>query len=190
MRFPWCQALSRSTRRDDGAAARNTIERTFSADGFIPRRLCGLWPEWLIREHVGGNALVWLTFIAIPVVIWRLGYRSSGIAPFARLASAFASFVALCGLGHFLDMIAFYHPLYRLSGHVLVATGIASCWTIWELCCAWPALTALRGPRELQDEVNARTGELVAALAQFHALMECIPHIVWTKAARRLCRLV
>jgi hypothetical protein len=31
------------------------IGRLFSADGFVPRRVRGLWPDW---EHVAGNALV------------------------------------------------------------------------------------------------------------------------------------
>jgi hypothetical protein len=34
------------------------LGRLFSADGFVPRRAFGLWPDWLAWEHVAGNALV------------------------------------------------------------------------------------------------------------------------------------
>jgi hypothetical protein len=36
----------------------NAIARLFSSDGFVPRRVRGLWPNWLVWEHVAGNALV------------------------------------------------------------------------------------------------------------------------------------
>ncbi|MGF7234821.1 MAG: PucR family transcriptional regulator, partial [Frankia sp.] len=39
----------------------------------VPRRVCGLWPTWLVWEHVGGNALIWLAYVAMPLMIWRLG---------------------------------------------------------------------------------------------------------------------
>jgi hypothetical protein len=36
----------------------DSLGRIFSSDGFVPRRVCGLWPDWLVWEHVAGNALV------------------------------------------------------------------------------------------------------------------------------------
>ena len=127
------------------------MPRLFSSDGFVPRRVCGLWPDWLVWEHVAGNALVWLAYVAMPVMIWRLGVRAAGVVPVpGRRPLAFALFIGLCGLGHFLDMLAFFRPMYRLSGHVLVATGLVSCWTAWSLRRAWPALMAMRSPAELE----------------------------------------
>jgi PAS domain S-box-containing protein len=132
----------------------------FSADGFVPRRICGAWPDWLIWEHVAGNAMVWLAYVAVPVLIWRLGGLRAEWTPFRGVLRAFALFVAMCGLGHFLDMVAFFHPLYRLSGHVLVATGLVSWWTVGSLGWAWPALAALRSPAELERVIAERTEEL------------------------------
>ena len=57
------------------------LGRLFSTDGFVPRRVCGLWPDWLVWEHVAGNALVWLAYVALPVMIWRLGVRRAGVGP-------------------------------------------------------------------------------------------------------------
>ena len=89
----------------------DALARIFSFDGFVPRRVCGLWPTWLVWEHVIGNALVWLTYMAIPVVIWRLGITRALFRPFFSLAMAFAGFILLCGLGHFLDLVALVRPL-------------------------------------------------------------------------------
>ena len=138
----------------------DVLGRAFSADGFVPRRVCGLWPDWLVWEHVAGNALVWLAYVAMPVMIWRLGVRRPEWTPFKGVVLAFALFIALCGLGHFLDMLAFFHPMYRLSGHVLIVTGLVSWWTAWSLRRAWPVLMAMRGPAELERVIVERTEEL------------------------------
>jgi PAS domain S-box-containing protein len=142
----------------------DALARVFSSDGFVPRRVCGLWPDWLVWEHVAGNALVWLAYMAIPVLIWRLGHRKLDWSPFAGLVRAFACFIALCGLGHFLDMLAFFHPLYRFSGHVLIATGLVSWWTAWSLRRAWPAIGSFKSPAELEQVIAARTAELTRAI--------------------------
>ncbi len=138
----------------------DALARVFSTDGFVPRRICGLWPDWLIWEHVTGNAMVWLAYIAVPALIWRLGMRLPEWAVFRSVVRAFAPFIVFCGLGHFLDMLAFFHPVYRLSGHVLVATGLVSWWTAWSILKAWPALMAMKSPPELEREIAERTEEL------------------------------
>ena len=61
-------------------------------------------------------------------------------------------------------MLAFFHPMYRLSGHVLVATGLVSWWTAWCLRKAWPALLAMRSPAELERVIAERTEELTLAI--------------------------
>jgi PAS domain S-box-containing protein len=126
-----------------------------------------MWPDWLVWEHVTGNALVWLAYFALPAMIWRLG-SGQGVdwTPFKGLIRAFAFFIGLCGLGHFLDMLAFFHPLYRLAGHTLVLTGMVSWWTVWSLCRAWPAFIALKSPAELERIVADRTESLSRALEE------------------------
>ena len=131
--------------------------RLFSSDGFVPRRSCGNWPDWLIWEHIAGDSLIWIAYVAMPLMIWRLGVRRADWTPFRSVAASFALFIGLCGLGHFLDMLAFFHPLYRLSGHVLIVTGLVSTWTVWSLGKAWPALMAMRSPDELEQVIAERT---------------------------------
>ena len=83
---------------------------------------------------------------------------------FGRIERAFVLFIALCGAGHFLDMLAFFRPMYRLSGHLLIATGLASWWTAWVLYRTWPALMAMRSPAELEKVIAQRTEELTRAV--------------------------
>ena len=140
------------------------LGRLFSPDGFVPRRLCGLWPEWLVWEHVVGNALIWLAYLVMPLLILGVARRRAELARFRGLVWAFGGFIALCGMGHLLDMLAFFRPMYRLSGHVLVATGLASWGTAWALRRAWPAIEAMKSPEELERVIAARTEELIGAL--------------------------
>jgi hypothetical protein len=79
---------------------------------------------------------------------------------------AFALFIALFGLGNFLAMLAFFPPLYRLSEHVLIATGVVSWWNVWLLYRAWPTFLAMRGPDDLEPVIAARTEELTNAIEQ------------------------
>jgi len=142
----------------------DTLGRLFSSDGFVPRRVCGRWPDWLVWEHVGGNALVWLAYLAMPLMIWQLRVRRPEWAKFRGVVGAFALFIGLCGVGHLLDLLACFRPMYRLSGHVLVVTGLASCYTVWSLRGAWPALMAMRSPAELERVIAKRTAELTRAI--------------------------
>ena len=96
----------------------------------------------------------------MPIMIWRLDCRRSGWRPFQGVIRAFACFIALCGPGHFLDMVAFFHPMYRLSGHVLTLTGLVSWWTAWSFRKAWPAFVALKSPDELERIIAEQTEEL------------------------------
>jgi len=159
----------------------------FSSDGFVPRRICGLWPDWLIWEHVAGNAMIWLAYCAMPVFIWRLGNHRREWTPFGWIFKAFALFIGLCGFSHFLDMIAFFYPMYRLSGHILVMTGLVSWWMAWALRQAWPDIIASKSPVQLEKIIAERTEKLALANAhlresegKFHQLADAMPQIVWT----------
>ncbi len=42
----------------------------FTASKFVPR----VMPDWLVWEHMAGNAMLCLASIAMPMIIWRLGH--------------------------------------------------------------------------------------------------------------------
>ncbi len=166
------------------------VDGLFSTDGFVPRRICGTWPGWLLWEHIAGNALVWVAYLTIPILIWRLGARRLDWRPFTGLIGASVLFIALCGVGHFLEMLAFFRPLYRLSGHVLIMTGVASWWTVWWIRRDWPAITAMKGPAQFERVVREKSEEMVAANAdllargdRFHQLADAMPQLAWMARA-------
>ncbi len=145
---------------------KDALRGLVSTQGFVPRRYRGVWPDWLVWEHVAGNTLVWLAYMVVPLLVWRLVTRKRQWGPFREVILAFACFILLRGLGHFLDMLAFFRPMYRLSGHVLVLTGITSFWTIWALRRAWPTFLAMKSPAELERQVEMRTEELSRAIGE------------------------
>ena len=45
------------------------IARLFDSSGFVPRSLCGDWSTSLILLHNFSDALIWLSYVAIPFVL-------------------------------------------------------------------------------------------------------------------------
>ena len=138
------------------------------------------------RLGTAGNALIWLAYIAMSLMIWRLGVRRTDGKAFRGVAAAFALFIGLGVLGHFLDMLAFFHPLYRFSGHVLVVTGLVSGWSVWSLVRAWPALLAMGSLAEPEHVIAERAlerarayKELLESESRFRQLAESITQLVW-----------
>jgi|GEM_PF-3969269 len=154
--------------------------RFFTSHGFVPTGQLGHWPDWLVWEHMIGHAMVWLAFMAIPVILWRIGFKRPSFVRNPGLVRAFASVIALCGIVHLIDLLSFYHPFDWLSGHLLVVTGVTSWGVLGALWRASPDLISLKGPGELEEEITATTLELQVALSELQALVECIPNAVWT----------
>ncbi len=159
---------------------REIIGRLFGSDGLVPTGMNDSWPDWLTWEHRIGHGMVWLAFMAIPAILWRLGIEKPNFVRNPRLVKAFAGVIALCGLAHFLELMSFYHPLHRLSGHLLVLTGIAAWYVLAMLWRAWPRLKSLKGPADLEEEIDEGNRKLDGALTELRALVECIPSVVWT----------
>lgn len=72
----------------------------------------------------------------------------------------FGAFIVTCGFTHFMEVITFWQPVYRLSGLVKVVTALASWATVLALIPVIPRALALRSPEELEREVQQRTVEL------------------------------
>ena len=104
--------------------------KIFSGDDFMPRRLCGEWSVWLIWLHVLSDAVIFLSYLWIPLTMF-LAFRKHGnklvIPPAAwLLISLYITFIAACGFTHFFDALMFWHPVYRVNGLVRALTAVVS----------------------------------------------------------------
>ena len=125
----------------------------FDPSGFVARRQCGDWSVGLVWLHVGSDMLIGLAYLAIPLLLVYFARRRRDV-PFRPLFVWFGAFIIACGLTHFLDALIFYVPLYRLAGLVLLATAITSWGTVLALVPAMPQALAMRGPKELEQEMS------------------------------------
>jgi signal transduction histidine kinase len=130
--------------------------RLFDPTGFVPRAQCGAWTPELIRLHNVSDFFIWTAYLAIPVVLVRFAWRRRHELPFAQLFWLFGLFIVACGTTHLMDIVLFYHPLYRLSGAVKLITAAASWGTVMALIPIVPRALAMRSPEVLQREVEER----------------------------------
>lgn len=130
------------------------LRKLFDAADFVPRAQCGHWTPGLIRLHNGSDAVIWFSYMAIPLVLIYFVRRRRDL-PFPKVFWMFGAFIVLCGLTHLMDIVMFSSPMYRLSGIVKLATAGVSLFTFGALVPLMPTAIALRSPREL-EEVNRR----------------------------------
>jgi PAS domain S-box-containing protein len=142
----------------------------FDSSSFMPRRYCGDWSAGLVWLHIGSDVLIWLAYLAIPVVLIVFVRRRSDL-PFPGMFWMFAAFIITCGFTHFLEAAAFYWPAYRFMGLIKAATAAVSWATIVGLVPMVPKALALRGPEEFQKEIDERK----RAQAIFHGLFQSAP---------------
>jgi PAS domain S-box-containing protein len=130
---------------------------------FMPHGHCYLWRTDVLWLHVGSDALIAASYYAIPVALVYFVRQRRSVLPYWWVAGLFATFIFLCGTTHLMNIWTVWHPDYVVDGLIKLATGLVSAATAVLVFTALPQALALRTPIELQAEVGARTGELVAA---------------------------
>lgn len=131
------------------------FKKLFDSSDWPPRWHCGKWTEFHGWLYIISDLLIWTAYFAIPVVIIK--YISRKQHPrFLRLYLLFAAFILACGATHFLDAVAFWLPMYRLSALVRFITGIISWVTVFSLIRYLPLAFSLKTEPELEAEIETR----------------------------------
>jgi PAS domain S-box-containing protein len=98
--------------------------RLFSEPGFMPHGHCYLWKPSLVSLMAGSDLLIGLAYLVISISLLYLVRRMR--LPFRAIVFAFGLFIAACGLGHFIDILTIWYPVYWLSAIVRGTTALAS----------------------------------------------------------------
>lgn len=109
------------------------INHLFTTEGFVPRCQCMNQHWLLIWCFVAANAIIALSYYAIPfALLWcRIDYRKRFPLVVGRHFILFAFFIFFCGTGHLLDVMMVWHPFYVFK-------------SLWDCCTAFlSAATAL-----------------------------------------------
>jgi hypothetical protein len=136
----------------------------FETDGFMPRKECGDWPDWLVTIAIISNLLIGLAYYAIPLTLYTLYKKRASEIPKSRILVFFSAFIFACGTTHILDASMYFWPAYRLLILSDVFTACISVYTAIILpktvsfLMKQQSMTRLIGLNEqLQREVEART---------------------------------
>lgn len=127
-----------------------------NTDGFVPRWSCGDWCSGLGCVSIVAQLTIAFVYLCIPYLLLTAAKKRPDL-PYRTQARLFAAFVACCAVGHLVNVLIFWLPLYRLLTAWDVLTAVVSFAALRRLQPVIPQLVAMRSPQELQDEINHRT---------------------------------
>jgi diguanylate cyclase (GGDEF)-like protein/PAS domain S-box-containing protein len=123
---------------------------------FLPHGFCFLWNPRLVWLHVIGDAIIWLSYLAIGAALARLAAVERNTKALRVILIAFGIFIVSCGFSHFMDIVVLWKPLYWLQGDLKMVTAISSLATVILLPVALPRLAAVRRAAALSAENESR----------------------------------
>src|ERR1700683_1470870 len=92
---------------------------------FMPHGYCYMWDPRVVWLNVITDALIGLSYYAIPVVLVYF-IRKRRNLPFNWIFWMFASFIPACGTTHLMEIWNIWHGDYLLAGAVKAITAVLS----------------------------------------------------------------
>jgi hypothetical protein len=127
----------------------------FDTHGFISRISYGHgWDNTLIVLAIAGEATFALSYLAFCTVflLTLQGIRQDWfdvqkvVIHVLRVIGVFMVTTACCFLMHVLAIVAFWHPMYRLVGLVVVVVGLVHFGAAFK--CVWAFTSSLKQPKD------------------------------------------
>lgn len=137
------------------------LQNLISPYGFVSKWDIGIEPNIHGWSHIISSAVIGIAFFAIPIMLFSFAMKKKPSVPFRYLFILFSLFIFFCGTVHFLAVINFWYPLYRLSALVKFFTAILSILTAVELYRVIPLALQLKTTEELERAVTIKTKSLV-----------------------------
>ncbi|MFN3430575.1 MAG: ATP-binding protein, partial [Candidatus Sericytochromatia bacterium] len=153
------------------------------APNFMPHGHCYAWTPGILGMEVGANAVIALAYFSIPVILWAFVLRRPDI-PYRHFLTLFAVFITSCGVGHLLEVVAIWQPIYWQMALWNCFTAVASIGTAIALVPVLPRLLKAGTLEEylqrqaivkLEAEVSARTEDLEREKAFMERLVRHVP---------------
>lgn len=132
------------------------FSKLFDSKDWPPRWYCGQWSNFHGWLYILSDLTIWLAYFLIPVLIINYIRRKRGDLEFSRIYFLFASFILLCGTTHFIDVLMFWVPVYRLNALVRFATGVVSMVTVFYLVKMLPTFFKQQTYNALIKEIEQR----------------------------------
>jgi len=161
------------------------VERTWSADGFMPHGMCYLWRPGILALHVASDALITLAYFSIPFTLLYFVRKRTDLR-FGGILVCFAAFIISCGTSHLMEIWTIWYPAYWLSGGVKAVTALASVPTAILLVRLVPTALRMPSPSALEEanaELARELAERRAAEAQVRRLNESLEAHITARTA-------
>ena len=126
----------------------------------MPHGHCYLWQTPLVSLHVMSDAINAIAFFSIPIALLYFIYKRKKSLPL-RLLLLLGSTFMLCGLGHAIDILTLWYPIYWVSGLVKAATAIIGTFNAFEVVTIIPYFLSLKDPA-LLEAANQRLEKTIA----------------------------
>jgi PAS domain S-box-containing protein len=126
---------------------------------FMPHGYCYRWDPRIVWLHVITDALIGLSYYAIPVILVYF-IRKRRNLPFNWIFWMFAGFILACGTTHLMEIWNIWHGDYVLAGIIKAITAVLSLLTAAMLIPLAPQATALPALQTLNRELEAALKDL------------------------------
>ena len=152
------------------------LDWLFDTAKFVPHGVCLLWRPDLVAIHVVSDALIALSYFAIPGAIWWFVRRRTDLEPsHRRIALLFVAFITACGLTHVASIVTLWAPYYGLQALLKLLTAAVSLVTAGALPLLVPKLLVIPSPAAVQganDRLRAEVEAHQATLAELRQARE------------------
>ena len=151
----------------------NPLGWFFDTTGFPARWHCGTWPVVLGWLHIASDLAIWGAYMAIPLLLWFFIHR--GKTPLPYITWLFIAFIGSCGIGHMMEAIIFWQPIYRIAGVWKAVTATASWATVFALVPIMPKLLKLPNLKDVNERLVAEIAIRKVAEEQVRQIISAAP---------------
>jgi PAS domain S-box-containing protein len=152
---------------EHAVAARHDWAWFFSSENFMPHGHCFLWNPTLLWLNVIADGLIAAAYLSVPFTIVFFLWHKRNLRWYGVYV-AFAAFILFCGLGHALDVVTLWNPIYGVSTTVKLLTAVASVVTAIGLWPIMPKILTLPSWFDLE----VKNAELAKANEKYDLLFE------------------
>lgn len=125
------------------------LSHLFRSEAFMPHGHCYLWQPDVLWLNVGADALIAVSYFAIPSFLVMLFLRRKDLE-FRWVFLVFSLFIVACGSTHLMEIWTVWNPHYGIAGLLKGFTAGISLLTSISLWPLYPKLLALASPSQLE----------------------------------------